>query len=248
MKTLHLAFLTGVCYLAAPWGANGQTVENIRTNFDGDKLIITYDLIYPDAAQKFNVTLYSSHDDYARPLSLLIGDFGDKVVAGKGNRVIWDAKSSLPPDFDKDIIIQVKAAKVAVVAAAVVKLSMRPFDQSIYKKGRTIEIKWLGGSPDDKFNIELFRDNTLKLRVAEKVDNSGRYSWTMPNSVTAGKNYLIRMSNTQNPTDLSNSQIFQVKPRTPLIVKVLPFIAAGAAYFAFKPKANNDLPDPPNPK
>ena len=247
MKILYFTILTAVCYLTTSWEAKGQTVENIRTTFDGDKLIISYDLIYPDPAQKFDVTLYSSHDDYARPLSLLIGDFGDKVVAGKGNRVIWDAKSSLPPDFDKDIIIQVKASKVAPPPPAV-KLSMKPFDQSTYKKGRTIEIRWVGGNLDDMYTIELFRDNTLNLRIAEKVSNSQRYDWTMPKSVKSGKNYLIRMSNVQTPTDLSNSQLFEVKPRTPLIVKVLPFLAVGAAVLLIKKTpSNSELPPPPNP-
>ena len=32
-----------------------QTLENLRTTYNGDKVIITYDLSYPDAAQKFNV-------------------------------------------------------------------------------------------------------------------------------------------------------------------------------------------------
>ena len=240
-------WISVICFLL-PWVATGQSVENVRTTFDGEKIVITYDLIYSDPAQKFKVTFYGSHDNYQRPLSLLSGDFGDDVLPGKNNKVTWDAKNSLSGDFDKEIAIQVKATKVAPPVAAV-KLSMKPFDQSVYKKGRTIVVRWVGGNPDDKLNIELFKNDQVNHRIAEKVDNTGRYEWAMPSSVHAGKEYLIRIYNSNQPTELSNSQLFNIKPRTPLIVKVLPVLGVGAAIFLLKGSSttSKDLPTPPAP-
>lgn len=240
-------WISATCFLL-PWVAAGQSIENVRTSFDGEKMVITYDLVYSDPAQKFKVTFYGSHDNYQRPLSLLSGDFGDNVLPGKNNRVTWDAKNSLSGDFDKDIAIQVKATKVAPPVAAV-KLSMKPFDQSVYKRGRSIIVRWVGGNPGDKLSIELFKSNQVTHKIADKVDNTGRYDWTMPNSVRAGKEYLIRISNSDQPTELSNSQLFTIKPRTPFIVKVLPILGVGAAVYLLKGSStgSKDLPAPPNP-
>ena len=221
-----------------------QTVENVKTSFDGEKVIITYDLVHTDATQKFNISVYSSHDDYQKPLSILRGAVGDNVLPGKGNRVIWDANDELPSDFNKEISVRVIATKVAPAVVAI-KLSMKPFDKNIYKKGRVLEIKWLGGNTSDKINLQLLRDNEVKLDIAREIGNNQHFTWLIPQKTSSGKNYVIRISDAASPTELSNSQFIQIKPRTPLIVKVLPFLAVGGAILALggsKKKEEADLP------
>jgi hypothetical protein len=69
---LALVQCVAVCLVVLMTGVTvrAQTVENINTKFDGEKIIITYDLNYSDPAEKFTVNLYSSHDNYNRPLTL----------------------------------------------------------------------------------------------------------------------------------------------------------------------------------
>jgi Ser-Thr-rich glycosyl-phosphatidyl-inositol-anchored membrane family len=256
---IKLWFATA-CLLVPLIGA-GQTIENVKTSFDGEKMIITYDLNYTDPNQKFRISIYSSHDNYQKPLSLLIGDFGDNVSPGKSNTVIWDAKSSLPSDFDNNITIKLKATLAgAGGGGGLVKLSMKPFDQGVYKKGTPIEVRWVGGNPADKLNIELYKDGALKQRIATAVDNNQHYTWAMPKNEKAGKQFIIRISSTTQPTDLSNSQFFDIKPRTPLIVKLLPIVAVVAVVAVVAsgggggggggntPTKDADLPAPINPK
>jgi hypothetical protein len=204
---------------------NSQTITNIKTTFDGEKVIIVYDLSGVQPTDKFKVSIFSSHDSYSRPLSLVTGDVGETVSSGKGNRVIWDAKNTLSPTFDDDIIIKIKAGKA--VLGGLSRLTMKPLASSTYKRKKKIDMQWMGGKPDDKINIYLYKGDQVKLRVAEKVDNKQTYSWQMPGSVKKGKNYTVKIANANEPTETSDSQTFRVKPKVPFIVKMLPLIGGG---------------------
>ena len=231
----------------------GQTLENVKTSFDGERMVITYDLNHTDASQKFKVTLYSSHDNYRSPLSSITGDLGENVTPGKAKRVVWDAKSSLSADFDADVSVKIKAAKVVAAVAPLVPLVFKPLDVGVYKRGRTVELRWVGGSPNDKLNVELYRNNVAQLRIAEKIDNTQSFTWKMPKGQKAGKDYLVRIYNAGKPTELANSQVFNIKPRVPLLLKIAPVIVVGGAVaFLGGPKnskevVNEDLPGPVKP-
>lgn len=204
-----------------------QSIENINASFDGEKVTVSYVLNHSEVNQKFTVTFYSSHDNYSQPLSVT-GDAGENVVPGRAKRVIWDAKSMLPSQFDGEIRIKVKAIKMAAP-----KMIFEPLALKAYKKGRTIAMNWTGGYPTDKVNIELYQDNKIALLVADKIDNGLSYQWKMPKSVK-GKNYMLRVSNATRSGEQADSQVFKVKPRTPLFIKLLPILIGGgvAAFLA----------------
>jgi hypothetical protein len=200
-----------------------QTVENIASRFDGEKMVVTYDLNFSNPAEKFRVDLYSSHDNYTKPLSFVKGAVGDNVLPGKSNRVEWDAQKSLPADFDGEITIRVKIIRMAAPA-----LVLNPLTTTIYKRGRTLTLNWSGARPEDKLNIILHKGNQVNLRVQENADNNGKYEWKLPRGVK-GKDYSIKLSPANRPTEVVTTQSFIVKPRVPFIVKVLPFLAVGGA-------------------
>jgi hypothetical protein len=237
--------------------AQGQTLGNLMVSFDGEKLSISYDLNDADPNQKYKVLIYSSYDNYANPLSLVIGDYGESVVPGKRKHVIWDAKETLPQDFDRDIQIRLKATKILAPA-----LNMKPLAYNVYKKGKNVDIAWLGGIQSDKLNIDLLKGkgNEVELveSIAKNVENrqaSQNFSWSMPKSAKAGKKYFIRLSKADKPAEQTSSQFFDIKPRTPFIVKALPFLAAGAAVVLLTGGSKSDnsstalaeLPGPTKP-
>lgn len=220
-----MVWCAAVCIVTLMTGitVRAQTVENINTKFDGEKIVITYDLNYSNPTEKFNVDLYSSHDNYTRPLTLVTGAAGENVIAGKANRVVWDAKNTLPPDFDGEITIRIKVSRVVIPP-----LEVTPLSTTVYKRGRNIALNWAGGLPNEKLIIDLYQNNVPAQRVAEQMDNSGAYNWKLPKNVK-GKNYDLRVRAVDRPDDLAVSQVFRVKPRTPFIVKVLPLLAVGVA-------------------
>lgn len=197
-----------------------QTIENINASFDGEKVTISYVLNHIEANQKFKIDLFSSHDNYTQAIPVT-GDAGENVSPGRTKLVIWDAKSTLPSEFDGDIRIKIKATKMAAP-----KLVFEPLALTTYKKGRTISMTWSGGFTSDKVTIDLKKNNITNLRVAELIDNTGAYEWKMPKSVK-GKNYQLTLTNASNTAEPVTSSEFRVKPRTPLLVKILPVVIVG---------------------
>lgn len=198
-----------------------QSVENINASFDGEKITVSYVLNYSEVSQKFKIELYSSHDNYSQPLQVT-GDAGENVLPGRTKLVVWNAKESLPSDFDADVRIKIKAIKMAAPA-----LAFEPLELKTYKKGRTISMKWTGGYRSDKVTIELQKNKVIDQRVAELIDNNGAYEWKMPKNVK-GKNYQLVLTNaSQKSSEPITSDEFRVKPRTPFIVKILPVLVAG---------------------
>jgi hypothetical protein len=216
MKLIATFLLVGLLNLTL----RAQILENINASFDGERVTVSYALNHTEASQKFIIAFYSSHDNFTQPIQVT-GDAGENVLPGAAKRVVWDAKSALPSEFDGDLRIKIKATKMAAP-----ELVFEPLSLKTYKKGRTISMKWTGGFPSDKVTIELQKSKVTDLRVAEQIDNSGAYEWKMPKSVK-GKNYQLTLTNSSNPADPVTSSEFRVKPRTPFLVKILPILAAG---------------------
>jgi hypothetical protein len=226
----------GCCFFAN--AAVGQTLTNLKASFDGEKMVITYDLIFSDPNQKFKVSFYSSHDNYGRALSLITGDAGESVSPGQGNRVVWDAKNTLPADFDADVTIKIKVNKIGV------KLSTKPLDKTAFKPGDSLTLRWAGGDPGGKVNVALFKGDERQLQVAQGISNKQEFMWVVPKGVK-GKEYVLRVSNASNEADLSNSQLFSVKPKVPLYLKILPIAALAIGGAAIAVAGGGEEPPPP---
>ena len=211
-----------------------QLVQNVRANFDGERVQIIYDLNSADPGGKFKVALYSSHDNYAQPLTLLTGDVGDEVAPGKDRKVLWFAKNILPPDFDQEITF-----KIRVTLAEPVRLSLKPLGKMVFKRGTSLQLEWVGGTATDQVNIELLKDGQVQGKIAEKIVNVHQYRWSLPRKLKTGEGYAIRISNPNRSSEITTTQMFNVKPRLPLLVKLLP-LAIGAAVYLM-------IPDPPPP-
>ena len=248
MNTVKALLSVFLCF-ALVFASYGQTLENVNASFDGEKMLITYDLGFTDANQKFKVALYSSHDNYTTPLAFSAGDLGENVMPGKAKRIEWEVKNSLPADFDSDITLKVKASKVR---APVAKLVINPLSKGAYKKGQTVDLQWQGGRPTDKINIELYKDNDLQNKLAENVSNNQSYKWAVPKALK-GKGYSIHIS---TATDQSNSQSFTIKPKMPILLIIAPVVVLGGAI-AFlggskspkdPPIVSEDLPGPAKPQ
>ena len=240
--------LLGMTLMGVLTFAFAQTIENVKTTFDGERVIITYDLNNSDLTQKFKVVLYSSHNKYGFPLHSLVGDVGENVLPGKGKRVSWEVRKELPPDFDAELSIKVKAAMIIPI----IKLEAKPLAKSGYKKGQTVQVEWKGGKPSDKIHIDLYKDGALQQKLTESLGNSPQlYQWMLPKDLK-GSGYSFRIANS---SDQTNSGNFKVKPKIPLMLKVLPVLMIGGVVVALggskstptDPTLNNDLPGPIKP-
>ncbi len=146
--------------------ALAQKVQSITTEFDGERVIITYDLVAGKPDQKFNVFIKSSHDNYAKTLKFLMGDAGSNVPAGNRNRVIWDVKNELPSDFNGSIILKIEAEVVKPLIEKVA-LNLKPLEKNAFKRKENLRIDWVGGPDDNNLKVELFKDNTLFEKLGD---------------------------------------------------------------------------------
>jgi hypothetical protein len=94
--------------------AQDFSIENVRDEVDGARIIIAYDLV---GTGDFEVSLEFSWDGGRTflPLTAVLGDVGPHVVAGPGRTITWSVLDDLPDGLEhNEIVFQVLASSVAV--------------------------------------------------------------------------------------------------------------------------------------
>jgi hypothetical protein len=234
-----------------------QVLQNIHASFDGEKILVTYDLVDPDPGQRFKVTLYSSHDNYSTLLTALTGDAGDVISPGKNKSVSWNVKGSLAPDFDNTLAIKVKALKIVKTvqvtdplpaSTPAAKMALQPFTRSTFKRGEEVDLRWSGEVK--RINIVLLKDDVVQMKIAENVESTQKYVWKVPKKNKTGKNYSIQVIDANKAGELTSTPPFTIRPRLPLFAKMLPVAAVAAAVLLLsgnKKTPSSELPGPVNP-
>jgi len=224
-----------------------QRIENVKASAVDDKVVVTYDINEAVDGQKFKVRLYSSYDNFTNPLTMVSGDVGQnsELLAGTNKRIEWNAKSELKR-FDGDITFEVRADVIASAARI-----LGPSLGAKYKRGRNLDIEWKGIGSSQIVKLELLKGGYPLSSIGE-TSNRSSYTWSIPKNAKKGKDYQIKL--TSNNTVVT-SDIFAIKSRTPLIVKVLPVLVVGGVVAALAgggggggdngPTPSSDLPTPP---
>lgn len=103
MKKLIIVLLL-VCF-AVPYTVLAAEVKNLKVAQEWDKAVATYDLVGTTGEQTAEVTVSINVNGQRRISDQLhlSGDYGKNVSVGNGKRIVWNALSDLPKDFDGDI-------------------------------------------------------------------------------------------------------------------------------------------------
>jgi hypothetical protein len=220
--------------LSMNW-VSAQTIENVRSTFQNNKITITFDIVNAKAGQEFNVQVYSSHNGFATPLTYLSGDVGHSVKPGVSKKVEWDVQGELK-NFTGDITLDVRAE----IVLAWLFLQPKSGTGSV-RRGKDFDIRWQGGSASDNVKLEyIFEGKTTLIGEAK---NTGTFTWNVPSDLPKGKGYELRLTSGGRST----TENFLVKSKLPLLVKVGPVVVAGAlAYLLLRPTPEEPLPTPPN--
>jgi hypothetical protein len=238
-------FILGILLLCIDHVVAAQSIRNFAAHFDGEQVIITYDLMSDDAADRFDVGLYSSIDNYQQKLSLLVGDAGENVEPGTEKRITWDAKRSLPDKFDQEIIFKIKA-NLMVSLNHPNRLALKPLDFNAYKRGGVVNMEWNGGKANEHITIELLKENEVVSKITD-VENNNLYSWNIPKKAKTGKEYSIRISKTENPLIQAATIPFEIKPKVSLLTKLIPVLVAGGVVAVLSGGSDEEAPDLPGP-
>lgn len=227
--------------LFACFQLSAQRLENIKAEpvGGGETVIITYDITGAPADQKFKVSVYSSHNNYSTPLSLVSGDVTE-VTPGTGKRIVWNARSEMV-EFTGDITFELRADPI--VQALTVKTP------SGVKKGKTATINYTGVNAGDNAKLELIRSGIV-VNLIGTTNEPSKYSWHVPIDVDKGSDYQIRLTAGGRVVTSGN---FAIKQKIKPIWIIIPAaVVTGVVVFLLvKPKKssskNNDLPTPPEP-
>jgi hypothetical protein len=149
---------------------------------------------------------------------------------------VWDVKTELVT-YRGDISFRVKGTPLL----APLVLS-KPSAGGSVRRGKTATIQWKGGSPNQTVSLELFQGNQ-RVESLGQVSNSGAFNWSVPAKFQKGK-YTLKL-NTGTQTTQAD---FSVKAKVPLMLKVLPVVAVGAAVALLggdPPQEEDDLPGAP---
>lgn len=227
--------------------AHSQRIENVKAMPLGEKVIVNYDITSATDGQKFKVQLFSSHNNFSSPLTMVSGDLGlnNELFPGTNKRIEWDAKSELV-DFEGEIIFEVRSQVIAALYSM-----LTPAIGTKMKKGKTYDISWRGGSTGETVTLELLKSGITALQITS-VPNSGRFSWKVPDNIGKGDDYQVRLTAHSRST-LSNN--FTIKKKTSLLIVALPVVAVGGILYFLGSGGggggggggSTDLPVPPEP-
>jgi hypothetical protein len=201
--------------------SSAQIVTIQKVELAGEKILVFYDLDDSNPNNEYKLELYSSVDNYVAPLTKVKGDVGPEVKPGAGRKIEWSTREELG-GYKGKLALEIRGK----VYIPFVKL--QNFDpQKSYKRGKSYSINWKPGNTNP-INLELFKGGQ-RIDGAMSIPNNGGHTIYIPSHARKGSDYRLKVSDTKNSDDVLYSSEFQVKPKVPLAVKILPMVAIGGA-------------------
>ncbi|HEY0742522.1 MAG TPA: Ser-Thr-rich GPI-anchored membrane family protein [Chryseosolibacter sp.] len=231
-KTSALCFL-----LLTSTMLQAQQISLSRIDLQMDKLVVYFTLDDTNPNHTYQISLYSSKDNFATPLTKVAGDVGTEVKPGADKKIQWNMSQELG-QYKGELSIEVRAR----VFVPFVKLTAFDTNRK-YKRGKTYPLLWSSGNMGGQIDIDLYEGQN-RIDGDRNVPNTGKYEFAINGSVKSGKDYRLKFTNTRNRDEYIFSQPFQIVPKVPFLVKAggVAVVAAGL-YFLF---SGGDSPVPPD--
>jgi hypothetical protein len=239
-KTTIKAFI--LCLLTLQV-AFGQKAESIVIDYENGKVNIHYDLVECQDGVPYEIYVYSSHDNYQKPLVHVTGDAGKNVYGGFGKLIYWDAQKELG-HFKGEIQVSIKGRPyVPFVQFSNIT------DGLALKRGNTFPIKWQTSEAVDKVKLELYKGD-FQIRETITIENSGSYNWVVPKDLKPGNDYRLHIESPKDLTREEFSKTFKIKRKVPTVLKIIPAaVLAGGVIYLLNQKESaqtGGIPDPPS--
>lgn len=207
----------------------------------GDNIVLYYQLIDSISNRSYTINVYSSLDNYINPLTKVTGDLGLEIKPGGNRKITWLAKEELGPDFTGEVSLEVRGK----IYIPFVKLDGFD-DYKKFKLKKNYKITWTGGRENQVMNFDLYRGDK-KITTFPNIANVGQYNLKFENVKPGGK-YSFRISDIRNKDDVVVTEPFKIKRKVPLLVKLLPILAAGyLATTLAGSSEDNTIPEPVKP-
>ncbi len=216
-------FLLTVALLSAGFVA-AQSVTISKVELTGDKIIVYYNLENSNPSSNFLLNLYESKDNFSTPLAKVSGDVGSEVKPGANKKIEWNIRQEYG-NYKGKLALELRGK----VYVPFVKMQSYAVAEA-YKRGKAHDIVWQPGN-NDPINIELFKGKE-RIQGSMSQANNGSYVLNIGSSVKTGSDYHLRFSSTKNNDEVFITHDFKVKPKVPLLLKVLPVLLVGGGVAA----------------
>jgi hypothetical protein len=222
-----------------------QTILNQRARVldDNDLVEIKYTL-QGKKGEVYQVSVSSSHDNFAKPLISVTGDIGSGIETGGERTILWQPKTELEK-FTGKISFEIKAE----LRAAPILITLPNTVNSEFRRGKTLHIAWNGGAKQEVFYVQLLKDGIEKLNidtVTIKNIYDNKLAWKIPAKVRKGFDYQIQITSADRNNVFKQSSSFAIKPKIPLAYKCIAGGIIIAALILIPPPPPPEwLPSPP---
>jgi hypothetical protein len=198
-----------------------QKIAVKKIEMAGDKIIVHYDLDDGNPNNDYQISLYSSRNSFNAPLAKVSGDVGSDVKIGLNKKIIWNVKDELGP-YKGKLSLEVRGK----VYTPIVRLN-NISTKSKFKRGKSHTITWKAGN-SNAIHIELLKGGQ---RVSGELNqpNNGSFNLFVPQHASVGKDYALRITDSRNNDAVVTSEPFSVTRKVPMLLKVVPVLALGAA-------------------
>ena len=216
--------------------SQAQTVTIKKVELAGDKIIVYYDLEDSNPNNEYKLDLYTSKDNFIAPLTKVKGKIGPEIKPGVDHKVEWSVIEEYGP-YKGKLSLEIKGK----VYIPFVKLQNFDTEKS-YKRGTSHNLAWKPGN-SNPITIELFKGGQ-RVGGDANIPNNGSHSLYVPSNAKPGKDYRLKITDTRNSEDVIYTDYFQVKPKVPLLVKLLPVLVVGGAAAALGGGGGGGTTDP----
>lgn len=215
-----------------------QEIQITNIQLKGDDIHVYYNLVDERLDRSYSIRLYTSRDNFIKPVEKISGDVGVDVHVGPNKKVVWEAKKELGDDFNEGIKLELKG-QIYVPFIQLDGIS----EGMVLKRATTSDLVWAGGRGDNILNIELYQGDKL-VKNFDEFPNTGKASIMIPTKVKPGTDYRYRISDSKNRDEVVFSEKFTVKRKFPLLPKVSLFaMLGGVSYFVIKSLIPENVPD-----
>ncbi len=245
MKQILLLF-----FCLAAFSVTAQSVAIKKIEVAGDDIVVHYDLDDSNPNNEYQLSLFASRDNFASALTKVTGDIGSEVKPGTDKKVRWNAREELG-NYKGRLSLEIRGK----VFIPFVKL--QNFDtKKSYKRGKSYLLNWKAGNTNP-VHIEVYKGGQ---RISGEMNqpNNGSHTFYLPGGVKPGGDFRIKISDAKQTDEVLFTPSFKVKPKIPLLLKLLPVaaIAGGLVFLAGQegggsgpaPTPENEIPDPDFPR
>lgn len=196
------------------WGImSAQNVQIDRIDVRGNKIIVRYTLSDDNPNHKYSINLYSSVDNFSRPLTNVTDDVGPDVHPGGDKKITWSFANEIG-NFKGSISLEIRGD----VVAPFLRVSEK-YVQKSYRRGKSYPLQWTSGNTLGQISIELYKGNELTWK-ANNVPNNGKYNLVIPSKTKTGSGYRLKFVNSNDDAEFIFSPEFAIRHKTPFIMKV----------------------------